>query len=247
MSDSARGVGPIGGQVLYMIWLRFGALGLLFVAAACTPRVDRPVVVDSDLMGTARASTIYEATLQSRAGGAGQALRQRMLVREASAVRPLSVTFVGPQALAPPMTKRPRIVPAARPLQCVPFARDFSGIALRGNAWTWWDKAEGRYERTGRPVVGSIMVLSRTKRNPLGHLAVVTEVLGDREIVVSHANWLNRGQIHLDTPVVDVSPRNDWSRIRSWYVPGQTMGLNVYPVSGFILPEPTQSASTAGS
>lgn len=230
-----------------MNWLRFGALGLLLAAAACTPRVDRPVVGDAGSLSAASASALYEATRQSRASGAGQALRHRMVVRERSAVRPLLVTFVGPRALTPPMTKEPRIVPAALPLQCVPFARDVSGIALRGNAWTWWDKAEGRYERALRPVVGSIMVLSRTKRNPLGHLAVVTEILGDREIVVSHANWLNRGQIHLDTPVVDVSPGNDWSLIRSWYIPGQTMGLNVYPVSGFILPEPIQSARAEGS
>ena len=30
--------------------------------------------------------------------------------------------------------------------QCVPFARAASGIQIYGDAWTWWDQAEGRYQ-----------------------------------------------------------------------------------------------------
>ena len=29
-------------------------------------------------------------------------------------------------------------------LQCVPYARQVSGIQIYGDAWTWWDQAEGR-------------------------------------------------------------------------------------------------------
>jgi hypothetical protein len=193
----------------------------------------------------------------------GRKAGHRMIVRGMTedGVRPLSVSFVGPESFGPAPDggdgfqpahfdparlvqgpSAPRILPAASYLQCVPFARELSGIALRGNAWTWWGQAEGRYRRTGRPQAGAVMVLSRSDQIPLGHLAVVTEVLSDRAVVVSHANWLNKGNIHADTPVIDVSPDNDWSMIRAWYTPGKTMGLNVYAVSGFILPDPIQSA-----
>ncbi|GAA3271795.1 hypothetical protein GCM10020258_47310 [Sphingomonas yabuuchiae] len=35
--------------------------------------------------------------------------------------------------------------------QCVPFARQASGIAIYGDAWTWWSKAEGKYPRGRTP------------------------------------------------------------------------------------------------
>ena len=134
-----------------------------------------------------------------------------------------------------------RIQVAAKRLQCVPFARDLSGIDIRGNAWTWWTSAKGSYRQSKSPSIGSVLVMSRTQRLRLGHLAVVTERVNDREIVVRHANWLNQGRIHLDTPVRDVSPNNDWSAVRVWYTPGQTYGGNTYAVSGFILPERQQA------
>jgi surface antigen len=111
-----------------------------------------------------------------------------------------------------------------------------SGVPIHGDAWTWWDKAKGQYQRSGRPAVGAILVVSRSSRNRYGHLAVVTRIVNEREIIVSHANWLNKGQIHLDTPVRDVSRRNDWSSVRFWYTPGNVLGKSTYPVSGFILP-----------
>ncbi|UCH76181.1 MAG: CHAP domain-containing protein [Rhodospirillales bacterium] len=130
----------------------------------------------------------------------------------------------------------PRIVVASRKLQCVPYAREQSGIAIRGDAWTWWSKAAGRYARSTQPVVGSVMVFSKTRRNQYGHLAVVTAVVNDREVIARHANWLNKGRIHVDTPIRDVSRNNDWSSVRVWYTPGNVLGRSDYPVSGFILP-----------
>lgn len=130
----------------------------------------------------------------------------------------------------------PRIVIPSKRLQCVPYARDKSGIQIRGDAWTWWGKAKGKYERTSRPIVGSVIVFSKTQRNRYGHLAVVTRIVNDREIIASHANWLNKGRIHIDTPIRDVSPNNDWSAVKVWYTPGGVMGKSPYPVSGFILP-----------
>ncbi len=156
------------------------------------------------------------------------------------APRLMEVTPAGLTALPKPPTPtrpRPAIVKAKRPLQCVPYARELSKIALRGNAWTWWQKAEGRYERGSTPRVGSVLVLSKTRRLRLGHLAVVAEVVSDREIIVHQANWLNRGRIHRYTPVRDISENNDWSVVRVWYTPGQQMGSGHYPAYGFIYPE----------
>lgn len=125
-------------------------------------------------------------------------------------------------------------------LQCVPYARQLSNIQIRGNAWTWWGKAEGHYERSKAPKPGSVLVLKR-KRNTesLGHVAYVEEIIDNRVIVVSHANWLNKGRLHNHTPVLDVSEQNDWSEVRFWHTPGGHFGGHVYRPYGFILPHQT--------
>ncbi len=135
----------------------------------------------------------------------------------------------------------PQIVSAKQRLQCVPYARQLSNIQIRGDAWTWWEQADGRYRRSHRPTVGSVLVLRR-KGASRGHLAVVTQIISDREIVTSHANWLNRGQVHLNTPVRDVSPNNDWSAVKVWCTPGKVMGKSSYPAYGFIYPPTTTAA-----
>ena len=132
---------------------------------------------------------------------------------------------------------KPKIVAPRKPLQCVPYARMVSGIALRGDAHTWWKNAEGKFRRGHLPSPGAVMVVKGSSKTPLGHLAVVTKILNEREILVDHANWLNNEQIHLATPVIDVSAANDWSAIRVWYTPGAQYGANVYPVAGFIYPD----------
>ncbi len=130
-----------------------------------------------------------------------------------------------------------RISTPSRPLQCVPYARRISGIQIRGDAWTWWQSAAGRYSRRQQPMAGSVLVLGRSRQLRGGHIAVVDAVLGDRVILVSHANWLNRGRVHEKTPVLDVSPKNDWSLVRIWYTPGRTLGRRSYPAKGFIYPK----------
>ncbi|MDH3596769.1 MAG: CHAP domain-containing protein [Rhodospirillales bacterium] len=135
----------------------------------------------------------------------------------------------------------PRIVKPPRPLQCVPYARRLSGIGIRGDAWTWWRQASGRYKRSRRPAVGAVLVISRAGRS-LGHLAVVVRVVGDREIVVSHANWLNRGLIHENAPIKDVSLWGNWSAVKVWYTPGNHYGGRTYPAHGFIHPAVSAAA-----
>lgn len=79
-------------------------------------------------------------------------------------------------------------------------------------------------------------MLKRTNRLRYGHIAVVSRILNDREILVDHANWLNRGRIHKHLPVRDVSSNNDWSVVRVWYAPGNVLGKRSYPAYGFIHP-----------
>lgn len=129
-----------------------------------------------------------------------------------------------------------RIEQPARPLQCVPFARQLTGIPIHGDAWTWWAQSEGRYRHSRAPESGAIIVLAGYAGPHRAHLAVVRSVISSREIRVDHANWLDRGNIHLDDPMIDVSPDNDWSQVRVFNLASGAWGGHSYPVRGFIGP-----------
>lgn len=120
-------------------------------------------------------------------------------------------------------------------ITCAPFARELSGIALYGDAYTWWSGAAGRYERGERPALGSVLVLRKTSRLRSGHVSVVTRLLGPRQVLVTQANWVP-GQLDEDQLVVDVSDANDWSAVRVWYPPVNQLGVHVYAAHGFIHP-----------
>lgn len=122
-------------------------------------------------------------------------------------------------------------------LQCVPYAREASGIEIRGNAWTWWSQAEGRYERGDAPKVGAVMSFKKTGKNPFGHVAMVSQIVSDREVLLDHANWSRRGGIERGVRAVDVSAAGDWSEVRVWYAPLGDLGTSTYPVNGFIYPD----------
>lgn len=129
------------------------------------------------------------------------------------------------------------VLPAQK--QCVPHARELSGIPIRGNAYTWWEQADGKYKRGRIPKVGSVMVLSKTSQLRNGHLSVVKRVIDSRNIEVEHTNWGSsleeRCIVYTNMPVRDVSPNNDWSQARFWNYPTSTYG-SVYKNSGFIYP-----------
>jgi|SRR5436190_11356710 len=124
----------------------------------------------------------------------------------------------------------------SKPLQCVPFARSESSVKLAGDAWTWWELAAGRYERSGEPKVGSVLLLTGYAGAHRGHVAVVTAIDSSRQIRVDHANWLDDGAIYRDDPVVDVSSDNNWSEVRVWNLRDHALGARIYPVRGFIGP-----------
>jgi stage V sporulation protein SpoVS len=119
---------------------------------------------------------------------------------------------------------------------CVPFARNASGVKIRGNANTWWNQANGQYARGKKPSVGAVMAFKATNRNPMGHVAVVSKVISPREVLVDHANW-KRNKISLHMSVIDVSAGNDWSDVRL-ESQADTYG-SVYPINGFIYPDST--------
>jgi hypothetical protein len=118
-------------------------------------------------------------------------------------------------------------------LDCAPFARALSGIRLTGAAADWWRQADGRYDRGDRPSIGSVLVLRRSGRLPDGHVAVVSQIVGRRQILVTQANWMHR-RVSEDQPVIDVSAANDWSLVRVWWPPAEEMGVTDYPAYGFI-------------
>jgi Surface antigen len=122
--------------------------------------------------------------------------------------------------------------------QCAPFAREISGIQLFGRAAAWWDQAAGRYDRGNAPRVGSVLSFKAMGKMPAGHVAMVSEVVSERVIHVTHANWSpingRRGQVEENVEVIDVSPANDWTEVRVWYAPLGGLGTSSYATNGFI-------------
>jgi surface antigen len=126
-------------------------------------------------------------------------------------------------------------------LQCVPYARSVSDVQIHGNAYTWWDQADGSYERGNRPRVGAVLTFKKTRAMPLGHVAVVREILDDRRVLLNHANWSGPGMIERQALAIDVSDAGDWSKVRVWYAPQHGMGLRENPTYGFIYATATDS------
>jgi hypothetical protein len=129
------------------------------------------------------------------------------------------------------------------PVECAPFARALTGVRLSGDAADWWAQAEGRYARTRNPDVGSLLVLRRSARLPSGHVAVVSQVLSRRRILVTQANWVHH-RVTEDQPVLDVSDAGDWSEVRVWWPPAGQMGASTYSAYGFIRPDRSISRET---
>ena len=127
----------------------------------------------------------------------------------------------------------------ANAVQCVSFARQASGVHLQGDAWQWWNAAEGVYARGDAPRQGAVLVFSRQGSMHHGHVSVVSRVVSSRIVLVDHANWApargeGRGQVAQAVPVLDVSPANDWSQVRVWYRPAGLYGNRVYGTEGFV-------------
>jgi len=159
-----------------------------------------------------------------------------MMKRRIAAAVAATITFftvAGPAAAADPYW------------QCVTFARMFSGIQIFGDAWTWWEKAkQSRYSTGVAPRVGAVLVFKPTGRMTRGHVAVISRILTERVVQITHANWGgSRGKVEEDVTIVDVSDRGDWSMVKVWYAPLNDLGGTVYPTYGFIY-NATKDAAT---
>ncbi len=149
-------------------------------------------------------------------------------------------TLLGSLAVAAVMSLAPTMGGALADTywQCVPFARLISGIQIFGDAYTWWQQAIGRYDVGFQPKTGAVLCFKPTERMRLGHVAVVSEVLTDRIVQITHANWSpiegSRGKVEKDVTLVDVSPEGNWSQVKVWYDPSRDLGGSTYQTYGFI-------------
>ena len=129
----------------------------------------------------------------------------------------------------------------AEMVNCVQFVKKASTVALHGNAYEWWDAAAGLYGRGTQPAPGAVMVFSKTRHLPYGHVALVQKQLDDRTVIVDHANWSRiggrRGHVERSVRVIDVSDNNDWSKVRVWYASLSGVGDTVYGLRGFVYPK----------
>jgi hypothetical protein len=123
----------------------------------------------------------------------------------------------------------------AKAQSCVFWVRQLTDIEIRGDAWRWWDNAAGTYERSSRPAVGSVLVFRRASGLRQGHVSTVSRVVDRRTIEVDHS-WLADNRLYRGMRVVDVSPRNDWTRVRVWHPGIDELGTTAYSTFGFVHP-----------
>ena len=96
------------------------------------------------------------------------------------------------------------------------------------------------YQRGQAPRQNAVLVLARSERLSLGHVAMVRRIDGPRRIEVTHANWgmdeYTRRLVHDSMPVIDVSPNNDWTQVEFFNEQAGSFG-QPYAAQGFIYPK----------
>ena len=129
----------------------------------------------------------------------------------------------GPRRSAEQARRIALSVPAGG-ISCVPYVRQATGMAIRGNGGDWWHNAAGLYARGHAPEPGAVMAFARTGQ------------------MIHHANWggpgIRRGSIMADVSVIDVSLNNDWSSVRVQVGRDQENMGRIYPIQGFIYDRP---------
>lgn len=175
--------------------------------------------------------------------------RDFRVIRTADRLQQLARVHMGRRLLA--ATFAASLLIAAVPahaMTCVAYVRAVTGFDLSGNAWQWWNAASGVYNRGHVPEPGAVMVFARTHHMRDGHVAIVREVLGTREILIDQANWEivhhRRGAVSTAVRVIDASPDNDWTQVRVQWGRGDVFG-RVNPVSGFVYPDADSHANVS--
>lgn len=223
---------------------------IVHLALTKFPALSAPMQARSGISRTRMAAGGALALAAAACASSGRA----PIVYAGSAVSPGAHSGEAPSRLAPApldLTSIPfdaattPVIIADRPhLECVPYAREVSGIAIWGDAVTWWAQAARLYVRSSRPAPGSVLVLRGYNDLTRGHVSYVREVVSPRLLRIDHANWIRGGEISLNVPVVDVSQANDWSQVRVWHIPGGYWGGRAYQVEGFIHPYRLDGASS---
>jgi hypothetical protein len=236
---------PAGQKNKLGVWVskfHHGILGLIAASAlAVTPAqasvedhiTDLTKQVTTQVTGLAKEAVSFLGFGGDQANNPTDPLPARELT--ARHIQPAPVVAAVAAPIVPELVRdKPRVENGLRKVFCVEYARMRSGLAVFGDARQWWERARSLYARASHPVEEAVMVFSGSKRLKRGHVAVVTEIVSAREIIVDHANWQNKREIDLATPVLDVSPGNDWSQVRVWDIPSGQFGSRTYAVSGFI-------------
>jgi hypothetical protein len=124
------------------------------------------------------------------------------------------------------------------PISCVPYVRAVTGIGITGNAHTWWNGAAGVYARGRQPEPGAVLSFQSSGGMRLGHVAVVSRVVGKRELLIDHSNWegpgIRKGTVMHNVSVIDASERNDWTEVRVQIGRSDEAYGRIYPTNGFI-------------
>lgn len=163
--------------------------------------------------------------------------------------RILSFAIIAALSASPAQALRFNEPPPRAHWECVPFAREISGVQIYGDALTWWSQAEGRFKRGNRPKVGAVLSFIPQGAMRFGHVATVSEIVDARTLRVTHANWSpingRRGQIERDVEVIDVSEDGDWTKVRVWFAPSAALGTTQWATHGFIYPGGAPSVAPA--
>jgi hypothetical protein len=183
------------------------------------------------------ASTVLRRTLDAVDALSGNNVPNDVSVENSDASND-SASQPAPQASEP---DEPTIETPLHHFYCVEYARLRSGLEIFGDAKTWWQRAGNLYAKFTQPASEAVMVFAGSARIARGHVAVVTRIVSPREIRVDQANWRNHGEIDHNTPVLDVSRQNDWSKVRVWDMGSNQFGIRIYAIKGFIGRGVTQS------
>jgi hypothetical protein len=220
-------------------------LGMTAAALVLAPIAAQASIRDtvSDLLGQL-AEVAHPDAVAPAPSARPAAAHVKMLddsVLQSSSLSEYNVPALPSQAVAEMPT--PSIEKPLKKIFCVEYARARSGLAVFGDAKFWWSHAKNLYARLSTPVEEAVMVFTADRKLRSGHVAVVTNIISDREIRVDQANWQNHGEIDRSTPIRDVSANNDWTKVRVWDMRSQTFGSHIYSISGFLAKELTRQAS----
>lgn len=134
-------------------------------------------------------------------------------------------------------------------ISCVPYVRMVTGMDVRGNGRDWWHNAAGRYARSRRPEAGAVLAFASSGGMSSGHVAVVSRVVNNRQILIDHANWggpgIRRGSVMQNVSVIDVSEDNSWTQVRVQVGHDPSLHGRAYPTFGFIHNRPDNGEAPA--